>query len=51
MLVDVASRKLSFGFGPNCPGMFSVPNLDVEVEPYLQSIYDEASNMAMLSEV
>jgi len=35
-MVDVASRKISFGFTPSF-GTFSVPNLDVGVEPYLQN--------------
>ena len=46
MVVDVASRKFGFGFAPSCTEMFSLPNLDVEVEPYLQNLCEEASNMA-----
>jgi len=38
MVVDVASRKFSFGFAPSCFGTFSLPNLDVEFEPYLQNL-------------
>jgi hypothetical protein len=51
MVVDVASRKFSFGFALSCFGTFSVLNLDVEVEPYLQNLCEEASNMATVSEV
>jgi hypothetical protein len=51
MLVDVASRKFTFGFAPSWTGTFSVPNLDVEVEPYLQNLCEEASNMTTVSEV
>jgi hypothetical protein len=51
MFVDVASRKFSFGFAPSCTGTFSVPNLDVEVEPYLQNLCEEVLNMGTVSEV
>ena len=51
MVVDVASRKFSFGFAPSCVGTFSVPNWDGEVEPYLQNLREEASNIAMGCEV
>ena len=51
ILLDLASRKFSFGFAPSCTGTFSVPNLDVEVEPYLQNVCEETSNMATVSEV
>jgi len=51
MVVALASRKFSFGFAPSCFGTFSVPSLGVEVEPYLQNVCEEASNMATVSEV
>jgi hypothetical protein len=51
MVVDVASRKFSFGFAPSCFGTFSVSNLDIDVEPYLQNLCEEASNRSTVSEV
>jgi len=51
MLVDVASRKFSFWFTLSCSGTFSVPNLGFDVQPYLQNLCEEASNMAAVSEV
>ena len=51
IIVDVASRKFSFGFAPSCSGTFSVPNFDIEFEPLLQNLCEEASNMATVSEV
>jgi hypothetical protein len=46
MVVDVASRKFIFRSAPSCLGMFSVPSLDAEMEPYLQNLSEEALNMA-----
>jgi hypothetical protein len=51
ILVDVASRKFSFGFAPSCFGTFSLPSLDAEVEPYLQNLCEETLNMTAVSEV
>ena len=42
MLEEVASRKLSFGFSPNCSGTFSLENFDVGYEVYLQHLCEEA---------
>jgi len=51
MVVDVASRKFSFGYDSSCFGTFSVPNSDGEFQPYLQNLREEASKMATVSEV
>jgi hypothetical protein len=51
MLVDVASQKFIFGFSPNCSGTFSLENLDVGDEVYLQHLCEEALKMALVSEV
>jgi len=51
MVADVASSKFSYGFAPSSFGTFSVPNWDGEVEPYIQNLREEASNMATVSEV
>jgi hypothetical protein len=51
MVIDVASRKFSFGFAPSCFGTFSILKWDGEVEPYLKNLREEASNMATVSEV
>lgn len=51
MVVDVASRKFSFGIAPGCCGTFSVRNMKGEDEPYLQNMCDEASNLATVSEI
>lgn len=51
MLVNVASRKFSFGFVPSCSGTFSLYNLNVGDEPHLQNLCEEALDMAIVSEV
>jgi hypothetical protein len=51
MLVDVASRKFSFGFTLGYSGTFSEWNEVSEVEPFLHNLCQEASNVVTVSGV
>jgi hypothetical protein len=51
MLLDVAARKFSLGFAPNCSGTFSLQNLDLGKELCLQNLCEEVSNLATEAEV
>ena len=46
MRVDVASRKFSFGFAPNCSGTFSLQSPNVGNQLFLQNLCEEVSDMA-----
>jgi len=50
MLVDVVSRKFSFGFAPGFSGAFSELNIMGEGEPFLQNVREEASNVVIGSD-
>jgi len=50
MVVDVASKRFSFGFAPGSSGTFSEQNKNGEDELYLQNLSEEASN-ATVSEI
>jgi hypothetical protein len=51
MVVDVAARQFSFGFAPECRGVFFKGSLVGEKEPFLQNLCDEALNREAMPEV
>lgn len=51
ILVDVVSRKFSFGFAPGCSGAFSEWKVIGEGEPILQNFCEEALYIARVSDV
>lgn len=50
MLLYMAFRKFSLGFAPKCGGTFSLDNLDVSDEVYLQHLLEAALKIVPLSE-
>jgi hypothetical protein len=50
MMLDVASRKFSFGFAPGCSGVFCLDDLGVCEGGYLQRLQDEVRELASVSE-
>jgi hypothetical protein len=50
VLIDVASRKFSFGFVPNCGRKFSLDDMDAGAEVYLRHFCEEALKIASASE-
>jgi hypothetical protein len=50
VLIDVASRKFSFGFVPNFGTKFSFDNVDAGGEVYLRHFCEEALKIASASE-
>jgi hypothetical protein len=51
MLVDVAARQFSFGFAPECRGVFVKGSPVGETEPFWQNLCDEALNREVMPEV